>query len=287
MACEAIHADGLVKHFIGRDCHKLIQISLTIHQYGDKIMNKLEGKVAVITGASSGIGLATAQRFVSEGAYVYITGRRQRELDAAVRQIGKNVTAVQGDVSQLADLDRLYATVQQQHGRIDIVFANAGVVEVASLGEISEAHLDKMFNINVKGLLFTVQKALPLLQDGGSIILNAGAGSIKGAPAFSVSCAQAAAIRSFARSWTLDLQARQIRVNAVSPGPTDTLFLSHLGQTEEQRKQFLTSLVMTTVPLGRLGDPDEVAKAVVFLASDDSSFITGIELFVDGGQAQI
>jgi NAD(P)-dependent dehydrogenase (short-subunit alcohol dehydrogenase family) len=286
MACEAIHADGLVKHFIGRDCHKLIQISLTIHQYGDKIMNKLEGKVAVITGASSGIGLATAQRFVSEGAYVYITGRRQRELDAAVRQIGKNVTAVQGDVSQLADLDRLYATVQQQHGRIDIVFANAGVVEVASLGEISEAHLDKMFNINVKGLLFTVQKALPLLQDGGSIILNAGAGSIKGAPAFSVSCAQAAAIRSFARSWTLDLQARQIRVNAVSPGPTNTPGLKNLGQTEEQGKQIVTSLV-TTNPLGRMGDPDEIAKAVVFLASDDSSFITGIELFVDGGEAQV
>jgi NAD(P)-dependent dehydrogenase (short-subunit alcohol dehydrogenase family) len=286
MACEAIHADGLVKHFIGRDCHKLIQISLTIHQYGDKIMNKLEGKVAVITGASSGIGLATAQRFVSEGAYVYITGRRQSELDAAVREIGKNVTAVQGDVSNLADLDRLYATVQQQHGRIDIVFANAGVVEVASLGEISEAHLDKMFNINVKGLLFTVQKALPLLQDGGSIILNAGAGSIKGAPAFSVSCAQAAAIRSFARSWTLDLQARQIRVNAVSPGPTNTPGLKNLGQTEEQGKQIVTSLV-TTNPLGRMGDPDEIAKAVVFLASDDSSFITGIELFVDGGEAQV
>ena len=249
-------------------------------------MTKLEGKVAVITGASLGIGLATARRFISEGAYVYITGRRQRELDAAERQIGKNVTAVQGDVSNLADLDRLYATVQQQHGRIDIVFANAGVVEVASLGEISEAHFDKTFNINVKGLLFTVQKALPLLQDGGSIILNAGAGSIKGAPAFSVSCAQAAAIRSFARSWTLDLQARQIRVNAVSPGLINTPGLRGLGQTEEQGKQIVTSLV-TTNPLGRMGDPDEIAKAVVFLASDDSSFITGIELFVDGGEAQV
>ena len=232
-------------------------------------MTKLEGKVAVITGGNSGIGLATARRFVSEGAYVYITGRRQRELDAAVRQIGKNVTAVQGDVSQLADLDRLYATVKQQHGRIDIVFANAGVGrEFASLGEISEAHFDNTFNVNVKGLLFTVQKALPLLQDGGSIILNASIDSIKAVPAFSVYGATKAAIRSFARSWTLDLQARQIRVNAVSPGPTNTPLLNNLGQTEEQSKQIVRSLV-TTVPLGRLGDPDEIAKAVVFLASDD------------------
>jgi NAD(P)-dependent dehydrogenase (short-subunit alcohol dehydrogenase family) len=249
-------------------------------------MTKLEGKVAVITGGSSGIGLATAQRFVAEGAYVYITGRRQSELDAAVRQIGKNVTGVQGDVSHLADLDRLYATVKQQHGRIDIVFANAGIGEFASLGEISEAHFDNTFNVNVKGLLFTVQKALPLLQDGGSIILTASTTSIKGAPAFSVYSATNAAIRSFARNWTLDLKARQIRVNAVSPGPTNTPGLNNLGQTEEQSKQILTSLA-TTVPLGRLGDPDEIAKAVVFLASDDSSFITGIELFVDGGQAQI
>ena len=249
-------------------------------------MTRLEGKVAVITGGSSGIGLATARRFVSEGAYIYITGRRQRELDAAVRQIGKHVTAVQGDVSQLADLDHLYATVKQQHGRIDIVFANAGFGEFAPLGEISEAHFDKLFNSNVKGLLFTVQKALPLLQDGGSIILTASTGSIKAVPGFSVYHATKAAIRSFARNWTLDLQARQIRVNAVSPGPTDTLFQSHLGLTEEQRKQIVRSLV-TAIPLGRLGDPDEVAKAVVFLASDDSSFITGIELFVDGGQAQV
>jgi len=253
---------------------------------GEKIMTKLEGKVAVITGGSSGIGLATARRFVSEGAYVYIIGRRQRELDAAVRQIGKNVTAVQGDVSRLDDLDRLYATVKQQHGRIDIVFANAGIGEFASLGEISEAHFDKPFNINVKGLLFTVQKALPLLQDGGSIILTASIDSIKAAPGFSVYCATKAAIRSFARSWTLDLKARQIRVNAVSPGSTNTPLISNLRQTEEQRKQLLTSLA-ATIPLGRLGDPDEIAKAVVFLASDDSSFITGIELFVDGGQAQI
>jgi NAD(P)-dependent dehydrogenase (short-subunit alcohol dehydrogenase family) len=250
------------------------------------ILTKLEGKVAVITGGDSGIGLATARRFVSEGAYVYITGRRQSELDAAVRQIGKHVTAVQGDVSQLADLDRLYATVKQQHGRLDIVFANAGIGEVAALGEISEANFDDTFNVNVKGLLFTVQKALPLLQDGGSIILNASNTTIKVAAGLSVYSATNAAIRSFARSWTLDLQARKIRVNAISPGPTNTPGLSHLGQTEEQRKQILTSLV-TTTPMGRLGDPDEIAKAVVFLASDDSSFITGIELFVDGGQAQV
>ena len=241
-------------------------------------MTKLEGKVAVITGGSSGIGLATARRFVSEGAYVYITGRRQSELDAAVRQIGKHVTAVQGDVSQLADLDRLYATVKQQHGRIDIVFANAGIGEFAALGEISEAHFDKLFNINVKGLLFTVQKALPLLQDGGSIILTASTNSIKPLPESSVYSATKAAVRSFARSWTLDLQARQIRVNAISPGPTNTPMTSN--------EEFKASL-LPTIPLGRWGDPDEIAKAVVFLASDDSSFITGIELFVDGGQAQI
>jgi len=242
-------------------------------------MTKLEGKVAVITGGNSGIGLATARRFVSEGAYVYITGRRQRELDAAVRQIGKNVTAVQGDVSQLADLDRLYATVKQQHGRLDIVFANAGVDrEFASLGDISEARFDNTFNINVKGLLFTVQKALPLLQDGGSIILTASINSIKSFPESSVYSATKAAVRSFARSWTLDLQARQIRVNAISPGPTNTPMTSN--------EEFKASL-LPTIPLGRWGDPDEIAKAVVFLASDDSSFITGIELFVDGGQAQI
>jgi len=245
-------------------------------------LTKLKGKVAVITGGSSGIGLATARRFVSEGAYVYITGRRQSELDAAVRQIGKNVTAVQGDVSRLADLDRLYATVKQQHGRIDVVFANAGIGEYASLEEISEAHFDKMFNINVKGLLFTVQKALPLLQDGGSVILNASIASIKGVPASSVYNATKAAVRSFARSWILDLKSRKIRVNAVSPGSTNTSALSGSGQTEEQ---ILTS--WGAIPLGRLGDPDEIARAVVFLASDDSSFITGIELFVDGGQAQI
>ncbi|HEY4385406.1 MAG TPA: glucose 1-dehydrogenase [Ktedonobacteraceae bacterium] len=249
-------------------------------------MAKLEGKIAVITGANSGIGLATARRFVAEGAYVYITGRRQRELNAAVQQIGKNVTAVQGDVSNLADLDRLYATVQQQHGRLDIVFANAGLGEFAPLGEITEAHFDKTFNVNVKGLLFTVQKALPLLQAGGSIILTASTTSIKGIPAFSVYSATNAAIRSFARSWTLDLKDRKLRVNAISPGPINTPGLDGLGKSEEESKQIKASLA-ATVPLGRMGEPDEIAKAAVFLASDDSSFVTGIELFVDGGSAQI
>jgi NAD(P)-dependent dehydrogenase (short-subunit alcohol dehydrogenase family) len=252
----------------------------------ERKMDRLEGKVAVITGANSGIGLATARRFVAEGAYVYITGRRQSELDAAVRQIGKNVTAVQGDVSNLADLDRLYATVRQQHDHIDIVFANAGIGELAPLGEISEAHFDKIFNVNVKGLLFTVQKALPLLQDGGSIILTASTTSIKSTPAFSVYSATNAAIRSFARSWILDLKGRNLRVNAISPGPTDTPGLDGLGKSEEERKQIKAGFA-ATVPLGRMGDPDEIAKAAVFLASDDSSFVTGIELFVDGGSAQI
>jgi NAD(P)-dependent dehydrogenase (short-subunit alcohol dehydrogenase family) len=250
-------------------------------------LNKLEGKIAVITGASLGIGLATARRFVLEGAYVYITGRSSRELDAAVRQIGKNVTAIQGDVSQLADLDRLYATVRRQHEHLDVVFANAGIVgKFAPLGEISEASFDETFAVNVKGLLFTVQKALPLLREGSSIILTASSATRKVDPATSVYAASKAAIRSFARSWTLDLKGRKIRVNAVSPGPTNTPLINNLGQTEEQSKQIVRSLV-TTVPLGRLGDPDEIAKAVVFLASDDSSFMTGIELFVDGGQAQV
>jgi len=249
-------------------------------------MNKLEGKVAVITGASTGIGLATAQLFASEGAQVYITGRRQSELDAAVRQIGTNVIGVEGDVSNLADLDHLYATVKQHHDRIDVLFANAGVAENAPLGDITEAHFDKLFGINVKGLLFTVQKALPLLVDGGSIILNASIASTKGRAASSVYGATKAAVRSFARTWTVDLQARQIRVNAVSPGPINTSAIRGLAQTQEQVEQFKASLV-STIPMRRFGDPDEVAKAVLFLASDDSSFITGIELAVDGGRAQI
>jgi NAD(P)-dependent dehydrogenase (short-subunit alcohol dehydrogenase family) len=255
-------------------------------------MKRLEGKVAVITGGSSGIGLATAQRFVSEeGAYVFITGRRQSQLDQAVKQIGKNnnnVTGVQGDVSNLADLDRLYATVKEQKGHIDILFANAGIGELAPLGAITEAHFDKTFSINVKGLLFTVQKALPLFQDGGggSIILTASVGGSKGNQALSVYGATKAAIRSFARTWTVELKPRKIRVNAISPGPIDTPIFNGLAQSEEQIEQFKTSIV-STVPMGRMGSPDEVAKAVSFLASDDSSYVTGIELFVDGGMAQI
>ena len=249
-------------------------------------MSKHEGKIAVITGGNSGIGLATAQRLVNEGAYVFITGRRQPELDAAVKLIGKNVTAVQGDVSNLADLDRLYATVKQQKGRIDILFANAGLGEFALLGSISEAHYDKTFNINVKGVLFTVQKALPLFTDGGAIILNASIVSSKGIPALSVYSATKAALRSFARTWTVDLKDRKIRVNAVSPGPIETPGVDGLAKTPEDLAQIKANLA-SAVPMGRMGTSDEIAKAVSFLASDDASFITGIELFVDGGMAQV
>jgi NAD(P)-dependent dehydrogenase (short-subunit alcohol dehydrogenase family) len=247
---------------------------------------KLEGKVAVITGGNSGIGLATAQRFADEGAHVFITGRRQAELDQAVKQIGHGVVGVQGDVAKMADLDRLYATVKQQQGRIDVLFANAGGGEMAPLGSITEAHYDQIFNTNVKGLLFTVQKALPLFQDGGSIILNASIAGVKGIEAFSVYSATKAAIRSFARGWTADLKSRRIRVNAVSPGPIETPGLGNLGLSAQALTEFKSSMV-SAVPLGRLGTPDEIAKAVLFFASDDSSYVTGAELFVDGGMAQI
>jgi len=247
---------------------------------------KLEGKVALITGGNSGIGLATAQRFANEGAYVFITGRRQNELDAAVRQIGKQATGVQGDVSNLADLDRLYATVKREKGRIDVVFANAGSGTLAPLGAISEELFDTTFGTNVKGLLFTVQKALPLLRDGGSIILNASIVASKGLEAASVYSATKAAVRSFARCWTVDLKARKIRVNAISPGPIETPGYDNLGLSEQQIEEFKKNIV-ATVPLGRMGSADEIAKAALFLASDDSSYVTGIELFVDGGMAQI
>jgi NAD(P)-dependent dehydrogenase (short-subunit alcohol dehydrogenase family) len=249
-------------------------------------MNKLEGKVAVITGGNSGIGLATAKRFAAEGAYVFVTGRRQTELNVAVRDIGKNVTDVQGDVSNLADLDRLYSIVKQQKGRIDILFANAGLGEFSTLVEISEAHFDKTFDVNVKGLLFTVQKAVPLFKDGGSIILNSSIAASKGVEGFSVYSASKAAVRSFARTWTVDLRYRKIRVNAISPGPIDTPAFSDLMRNEEQSRQLKKDLV-SNVPLRRMGTPDEVAKVVLFLASDESSYVTGIELFVDGGAAQI
>jgi NAD(P)-dependent dehydrogenase (short-subunit alcohol dehydrogenase family) len=247
--------------------------------------NKLEGKIAVITGATSGIGLATAKRFVSEGAYVFITGLYQKEVDEAISEIGKNISGIQSDVSNLADIDKMYDVVKEQKGHIDILFANAGIIEFAPLGEISEKHFDKIFDIDVKGLLFTVQKALPIFQDGGSIILMASVGSSKGSAELSVYHAAKAAVRSFARSWGLNLNQRNIRVNAISPGPIDTPFVNRVLD-DQQTENFLKKSVNLT-SIGRMGSPDEVAKAVSFLASDDSSYVTGIELFVDGGMAQI
>jgi NAD(P)-dependent dehydrogenase (short-subunit alcohol dehydrogenase family) len=249
-------------------------------------MGKLEGKITLITGGNSGIGLATAKQFVNEGAYVFITGRRDLELAAAVNQIGRNVTGVQGDVSNLGDLDRLFTQIKREKGRLDIVFANAGVAKFAPLGQITEELYDSIFNINVKGLLFTVQKALPLMPDGASVILNASIVASKGLPANSVYSATKAAVRSFARTWTTDLKDRRIRVNAVSPGSIDTPGLDDLLASTDVGQQRL-EMLSNSVPLGRLGTPDEIAKAVVFLASDDSSYVAGTELFVDGGFAQV
>src|SRR5206468_9612262 len=249
-------------------------------------MGKLEGKIALITGGNSGIGLAAAKQFVNEGAYVFITGRREPELAQAVKEIGRNVTGLQGDVSNLGDLDRLFAQIKREKGKLDIVFANAGIAKYAPFGTITEELYDSIFDINVKGLLFTVQKALPLMPDGASIILNASIVASKGFSSNSVYSATKAAVRSFARTWTTDLKDRRIRVNAVSPGPIETPGLKDLADSTgagEQRLQMLAN----SAPLGRLGTPNEIAKAVVFLASDDSSYITGTELFVDGGMAQV
>jgi NAD(P)-dependent dehydrogenase (short-subunit alcohol dehydrogenase family) len=249
-------------------------------------MAKLEGKIALVTGGSSGIGLATAKRFVAEGAYVFITGRRENELSVAVKDIGKNVTGIRGDVSHLADLDRLFDQIKREKGRLDVLFANAGIAKYAPLGKIKEDLYDSIFDVNVKGVLFTVQKALPLMSDGASIILNASIVGSKGLAANSIYSATKAAVRSFARTWTTDLKERRIRVNAVSPGSTDTPGLNDLlasSPVGEERRKMISAIV----PLGRLGTPDEIAKAVVFLASDDSSYITGTELFVDGGFAQV
>ena len=249
-------------------------------------MGKLEGKIALVTGGTSGIGLATAKQFVNEGAYVFVTGRREPELAAAVKEIGRNVTGVKGDVSNFADLDRLFGQIRQEKGHLDIVFANAGVARYAALGAITEELFDSIFDINVKGVLFTVQKALPLLPDGASIILNSSIVGSKGLSSNSVYSATKAALRSFARTWTTDLKNRHIRVNAVSPGSIDTPGLSGLlasSAAGEERKKMISSLT----PLGRLGTPDEIARAVVFLASNDSSYVTGAELFVDGGFAQV
>ena len=249
-------------------------------------MGKLEGKIALITGGNSGIGLATAKQFVNEGAYVFITGRREPELAAAVKEIGRNVTAVQGDVANLDDLDRLFAQIKREKTRLDVVFANAGVAKYAPFGTITEEFFDSIFNINVKGVLFTVQKALPLMPDGATIILNASIVGSKGLPANSVYSATKAAVRSFARTWTTDLKERRIRVNAVSPGAIETPGLNDLLASAEAGQE-RRKMISNTVPLGRFGTPDEIAKAVVFLASGDSSYITGTELFVDGGFAQV
>jgi NAD(P)-dependent dehydrogenase (short-subunit alcohol dehydrogenase family) len=243
-------------------------------------MGKLQDKVAVITGGTSGMGLASARRFVAEGAYVYIMGRRRAELDAAVQAIGRNVTGVAGDVAELADLDRLYETLRAAHGHVDVVFANAGMGEVAPLGAISLESFDRTFAVNVRGTLFTVQKALPLLREGGSIILTGSIAGVKGLPGFDVYSASKAAIRSFVRTWTVELKDRRIRANIISPGTIDTPILAGLPQ------EAIAQLV-ATIPMGRMGTSEEIAAAALFLASADSSFITGIELFVDGGTAQV
>ncbi|MBN9420671.1 MAG: glucose 1-dehydrogenase [Candidatus Eremiobacteraeota bacterium] len=248
--------------------------------------NILANKVAVITGGNSGIGLATAQRFVAEGAQVVITGRREKDLEAAAALIGKNVTTVAGDVSNLDDLDRLFSVVQEKHGRIDILFANAGGGTVAPLATASESHFDQIFDTNVKGLFFTVQKALPLFQDGGSIILTSSNANVLGVPTFTAYAASKAAVRSFARGWTLELKERNIRVNSLSPGPIETPALEKAGLSAEQAEQAAAGFA-SQVPLGRRGKPEEIASVAVFLASDQSSYITGIDLAVDGGMAQV
>ncbi len=248
---------------------------------------RLAGKVAVITGGNSGIGLATAKRFVEEGAHVVITGRREKDLNDAVALIGGNVTAVAGDVSRLEDLDQLYAVVKEKHGHIDILFANAGAGTIAPLAVATEAHFDQTFDVNVKGVFFTVQKALPLFKDGGSIILTSSVANVLGLPGFSAYAASKAAVRNFARAWTLELKDRKIRVNSISPGPTETPALEKTtGLTVEQAKEAAAQFA-SQIPLGRRVKPEEIADAVVFLASDESSFITGINLPVDGGMAQV
>ncbi|MFA5983697.1 MAG: glucose 1-dehydrogenase [Methylococcaceae bacterium] len=249
-------------------------------------MSKLSGKIAVVTGGNSGIGLATAKLFASEGATVVITGRRQAELDAAIADIGGNIVAVQGDVANLADLDKLYSVVKTKFGHLDIVFANAGIAEPTPLEAVTEEHFDKQFNINVKGLLFTVQKALPLMQDGGSIILNSSVVNTKGMGGFSVYAATKAAVRSFARTWTAELKDRNIRVNVVSPGPIETPIFNKMGMSEEQM-QAMGSTIAGQVPLGRFGRPEEIAQAVLFLASSDSSYVAGVDLYVDGGMVAV
>jgi NAD(P)-dependent dehydrogenase (short-subunit alcohol dehydrogenase family) len=256
-------------------------------EYNNLHATKHAGRIALITGGSSGLGLATAKRLAREGATVYVTGRRQRELDAAVVDIGDRAKAIRGDIAIAADLDRIYTTIAAAEGRLDILFANAGGGEFAPLGSITEAQFDKYFGINVKGTLFTVQKALPLMPAGSAIVVNGSMVSIKGAPAFGVYAATKAALRSFVRTWASDLKGRNIRVNAVAPGTVVTPgYKTELGLSDEQIEQYRAHVADIT-PLGRTGTPDEIARAVSFLASDDAAYITGIELFVDGGQAQI
>jgi NAD(P)-dependent dehydrogenase (short-subunit alcohol dehydrogenase family) len=248
---------------------------------------KLTDKIALITGGTSGLGLATAKRFVSEGAFVFITGRRQTELDVAVKEIGENVIGIRGDISKLADLDNLFSVIKEKKGRLDILFANAGGAAFVPLEEVTEEHFDKYFGINVKGTLFTVQKALPLMPSGGSIVINGSMASIKGVPAFGVYAATKAALRSFARTWAVDLKGRNIRVNVIAPGTIVTPgYKSQLGLSDEQIEDLKAQAAAAT-PLGRTGQPEEVAAAVLFLASDESSYINGVELFIDGGAAQI
>jgi len=253
------------------------------HDHGQR----LAGKIAVITGGSSGIGLATAKRFVEEGAHVVITGRREKELKDAAAFIEKNVTTVTGDVSRLEDLDRLYAVVKEKHGHVDILFANAGAGTIAPLEVATEAHFDQTFDVNVKGMFFTVQKALPLFKSSGSIILTSSVSNVKGLPGFTAYAASKAAVRNFARGWAMELKDRKIRVNCMSPGAIDTPALeTTTGLTAEQARQAAEQFV-TQIPMGRRGTPEEIAAAVAFLASDESSYITGVDLAVDGGMAQV
>jgi len=248
---------------------------------------KFENKVVVVTGGTSGIGLATAKHFAAEGASVFITGRRQKELDAAVKMIGGRVSGVRADTSKLADIDRLYDALQQKHSQVDVLFTNAGGGSMLPLGAITEEQYEDTFGRNVKGVIFTVQKALPLLRDGASVILMGSTAGVTGTAAFSIYGASKAAVRNLARSWTLDLKERGIRVNVVSPGPVKTPGLAGLAGPDAARQQGLLDYMATQVPIGRVADPEEIAKAVAFLASDDASFVAGAELFVDGGQAQV